>query len=251
MADPNPIAAGLFLLIGLVIFYLGFRQWRTYNQIKNTATSKVRSVAAGFCEIAGKIVAGQKILTTPFTKKQCVYYKYRIDEEVERVRTRNGKTEIDRDWETRFSGTESTPFYVEDDTGKIEVDPVTNAPEIYVKLNYEKQTNNWTNPPEVNEFLGERAKILRRPKRRFLESSLEIGENFYVLGTAFPKEGVVSEKREEMLVIKKGLNKLFIVSDSSENALVGGMKWSIGGMLLIGAGLIIVGVVFLLGLVGV
>ena len=50
---------------------------------------------------------------------------------------------------------------------------------------------------------------------------------------------------------KKSLNKIFIVSDSSENALVGGMKWSIGGMLLIGAGLIIVGVVFLLGLVGV
>ncbi len=244
MAYSNPIAGVLFLLIGLAVFYFGFRQWKIYNQIKNTATSKVRSVAAGFCEIVGKIVAGQKILTTPFTKKQCVYYHYRIEEEVEKIVVRRHGRTVEKEWETRFSGTDATPFYVEDDTGKIEVDPVTNAPNVYVKTNYGKQTNNGTNPPEVNEFLGEKANLLRRPKRRFSESSLELGENFYVLGTAFPKEGVVSEKREEMLTIRKGLNNTFIVSDSSEGVLTGGMKWTIGAMLLIGAGLILAGVLF-------
>jgi hypothetical protein len=59
-----------------------------------------------------------------------------------------------------------------------------------------------------------------------------------VTGTAVPKEGVESNKHEDMLLIKKGdFNKFFYISDRVEKDVLGSMR-NIALLFLIGGGLV-------------
>lgn len=78
-------------------------------------TSKIRSLAMGLAEIEGKLIM-QEPLISPIKSKTCIGFSYEIED-------------IDRDKEGResystiFYEQKCNPFYVEDDTGKIEVNP--------------------------------------------------------------------------------------------------------------------------------
>lgn len=99
------IAAGLF-------FWYGFYFLRMKRQIENTPTSRVRSVAMGMVEVKGKALR-QYALISPMSHTPCVYYrltKYR--------RVNNNQWKV-----SSVSSSDSVPFLLEDDTGRVEVDP--------------------------------------------------------------------------------------------------------------------------------
>lgn len=103
------LASGLGLLIHGIDLIVRKRL------IENTPTSRIRSMAMGFVELAGK--AKQKYaLKLPYLLADCVFYRYRI---LQRKQSQNVSS-----WVQVESGSSGpVPFYVEDETGSVLVDP--------------------------------------------------------------------------------------------------------------------------------
>ncbi len=70
----------LFLLVasvlGVVIFtFKLFRVWKIRHLIEDTPTSRLRSVAAGFVEVSGKITSNKPVIS-PISGSPCVFFRY-------------------------------------------------------------------------------------------------------------------------------------------------------------------------------
>ena len=96
------------------------RWLRIARLIEDTPTSRIRSAAQGYVELAGN---GLPLPGTrnpaPLTQRPCVWWRYRISRRAERgsgSRRRDG-------WQTVASGTSSLPFLLDDETGQCIVQP--------------------------------------------------------------------------------------------------------------------------------
>lgn len=98
--------------IALLLFYYAFHFLRLKRQMENTPTSKVRSVAMGMVEVKGKALRSYALIS-PMSNTPCVFYrltKYR----------RNIKNQ----WQVHsISSSDNVPFLLEDDTGRVEINP--------------------------------------------------------------------------------------------------------------------------------
>ncbi|WP_154660439.1 hypothetical protein [Halopiger goleimassiliensis] len=111
----------LFLLIvGLFLVYTGFRKYKTSQLIKNTPTQNIRSLAGGRAEITGTAVPADGLVEKPISDGECLYAKYRVEE---RRMIEIGKNRKWRVWVTVEEGEIGHDFYVEDETGRVPVDP--------------------------------------------------------------------------------------------------------------------------------
>jgi len=216
----NPVSI-LYALIavpaGIICLMDGFKRWSYYNTTKNTPTSKVEAVAAGFVEVYGEAIPKGDYFKSPFSGRECTFYTYTIEEDS------GGKGS----WLSLKEGCSDSPFFVEDGTGKIEVDPKDAEVKVENTKTFEVRSKDET-PPRIKEFLSEINIPEKTPSlilgpirdyydRRYTECIIEEGEKVFVTGTAVPKEGVLSERHEDTLFIKKGdLNEFFYVSDKAE-----------------------------------
>lgn len=109
----HAFASGTALfLVSAPLLWSGFYFIRLKRQIENTPTSKVRSVAMGMVEVKGRALR-KYALISPMSHIPCVFYrltKYR--------RENNNQWQV-----TSISASDSVPFLLEDDTGRVEVDP--------------------------------------------------------------------------------------------------------------------------------
>jgi len=175
--------------VGCALFAHGFVLWRRKRAIEDTPTAKVRSVALGAAELEG--VARQKDpLVAPVSGLPCAWYRYQIERE-----THSGK---EREWTTVASGDSADwPFYLEDTTGRVRVDPKGATAEIPNQI-YE------TNP----EITGALAKLLtdhgidctagwfgNRSRLRVSEARIDPGARLYVYGVAQARHGLQEERR--------------------------------------------------------
>ncbi|MFH1770987.1 MAG: hypothetical protein ABH828_05545 [archaeon] len=86
------------------------------QMIENIPTSKIRSIAMGLVEIKGIAEPfRKKLLKSPFSEKDCVYYRYTVEEY--RSSGKNSR------WVTIASGQSNDFFNLTDDTGTVLVDP--------------------------------------------------------------------------------------------------------------------------------
>ncbi len=100
-----------FLCLSPLLLWAGFHFIRLKRQIENTPTSKVRSIAMGMVEVKGRALR-QYALISPMSHIPCVFYrltKYRREKNQWKV--------------TSISSSNTVPFLLEDDTGKVEIDP--------------------------------------------------------------------------------------------------------------------------------
>ncbi|MDO9391765.1 MAG: GIDE domain-containing protein [bacterium] len=105
----------LGLALGVLIFTLGFELLRQKNLMENIPRSKARSAAMGLAEVQGK-AAPYVWLKSPLTLTECLYYKFLVEKYEQ-----EGKNSR---WKVVNEGSSTHFFYVEDETGKILVDPV-------------------------------------------------------------------------------------------------------------------------------
>ena len=98
---------------GLILF--GFTVLRRKHLLEDIPTSRIRSVAMGFAELAGR-AKSRTPLAAPYSQIPCVYFRYLVEEE--RRRSRGG-----REWVAIDRGASSEPFYLQDTTGALLVDP--------------------------------------------------------------------------------------------------------------------------------
>lgn len=102
--------------LGAGLFIFGFMGLRKKRLIEDTPTSKIRSVAMGLAEITG-IARLKYSLKSPFSGADCVYYRFLVEKEALGSKGRRG-------WKKVNEGMSAVYFYVEDETGKLLVDPL-------------------------------------------------------------------------------------------------------------------------------
>jgi hypothetical protein len=91
-------------------------QWRRARAFEDTPTSRVRSAAQGYVELAGVARALPGDPThSPLTGRSCVWYKYSVEE-----RSSSSSRE---EWHTIDSGICDETFAIEDATGQATVNP--------------------------------------------------------------------------------------------------------------------------------
>ncbi len=237
------IVVGVLLLFGVILLVYGFTVLKRKRLIENTPTSKIRSIAMGFVEIFGVVVAMKgKTFKSPFTEKDCVYYEYKIDE------FRGGKN---KRWVTIKSGEEKSNFSVKDDTGAVLVDPNDAAMELTKSYSFESGFGN--DPPEnVKNFLKginmnfEGVFGMNR-RLRYSEYIIRPGQNVYITGTAGDnpkvKEGTAVKGVDDVM-IQAGSNKnLYFICDKPEKEVLKRLKWTSLGLLATGALFTIIGLV--------
>lgn len=110
----SPVFPAVLLLLGVILFFVGFRTYRQYRIMADTPLIPVRSVPMGLVHVSGKSTGGNP-LTSPLTQVPCYYYEVKVERMVKRDNR--------EDWETTSTEKIETPFYLEDATGKILVHP--------------------------------------------------------------------------------------------------------------------------------
>lgn len=93
----------------------GVLQWRRARAFEDTPTSKIRSAAQGYVEFSGhaRALPGDPIVS-PLSGRRCVWWQYRVEE-----RSSFGR----RGWGLVDHGTSDAIFALDDDTGRVVVDP--------------------------------------------------------------------------------------------------------------------------------
>ncbi len=169
----------VFFCASAVAFYESFRALRVKRWIDHTPTSKARSVAMGMAELRGTARRAYNLLT-PLTSQACVHYRLR---RYEKVATGDGNKE-------RITGDTScgpVPFYLDDDTGTVLVDPLgaKMAPTHTQHLDGEYRTP-WG------------ASLVNEGNVRYVEEWIPEGTPLTVLGQATDMERPVVALRERV-----------------------------------------------------
>jgi hypothetical protein len=214
----------ILLLIGIVIFAVGFVWFRRKRLIENIPTSKIRSLAMGLVEINGVVVPYQeKLLVSPLTKKNCVYYHYLVERYEEHYNPKTKRKE--GHWVMVQNEKQNVQFSLKDDTGMVLVDP--NRADVDVKKDYQTRQGNM----------------------RYSEWYIEPNDALYILGTAAenPYQKEAPAVHEENIMIQKGqYEKQYMISDKSEKQILKTLTILTYGTWCMGIVFILIGIVLLL-----
>lgn len=109
----HAFSSGSFLfLLSALLFWSGFHFIRLRRQIENTPTSKIRSIAMGMVEVKGRAIR-RYALISPMSHTACVFYRL-----TKYHRKQNNQWTV-----TSTSSSANVPFFLEDNTGRVEIDP--------------------------------------------------------------------------------------------------------------------------------
>jgi uncharacterized protein YjeT (DUF2065 family) len=210
----------VLILTGIILFLVALYVQKKKRLITDTPTSKIRSLAMGLVEIFGQVIPFHKrVFKSPFTNKDCVYYKYTIEE----LRS-NGKNSH---WVTIKKDEHKTLFYLKDETGMVLVDPT--SAQIEAKKDFEFQSGFRKDPPEqVIQFLSAHKLSYEgflglNKTLRYRETIIVPDDTLYIMGTAgenpYKKEGQINQV--DSIMIQKGtVEKQYYISDKSEKQIV-------------------------------
>ena len=228
MSDDNDDITWAFVGAGFGVFsfFRGFRVLRNKRLIENTPTSKCRSVAMGLCEVAGR-ATGEQTMPSLIGKLPCYSSQIRIERYVKR-----GKRSR---WEKVCEEQQGIPFFLEDATGRVKVDPGGAELDIPAELEYGTSGarallgltlerlkgaghSSADIPSLFYNFCSSRG-ISTHGQMRFWERNLAPGDPVYVLGSAEEQRGVEDER--ERVIIRKGKHHpWFFIAESSEKELL-------------------------------
>ncbi|MFH2035557.1 MAG: GIDE domain-containing protein [Candidatus Zixiibacteriota bacterium] len=236
---------GFLGFIGLALVWHGLDRMKKHRLIRDIPQSKVRSIAIGIVEVHGTVKTEAPI-KTPFSDSDCVYYRYEIKEYRRHTsRDSKGRTSTTYRWDTIAFGSRHIPFYAEDDTGQIYVNPALAEFNVDVKKVFYQHAGvfggitslietlkNWDANDEqhfdssnlkLNPYVEKSGFVFRSSKvgdRKYYEYYLEPGENLFVIGTAANWDDAPNG-----ICIQKGENQpAFIISNKTEEVLLKAMK---------------------------
>jgi hypothetical protein len=238
-----------FLIVGLLMIWGATQRYLLIQKIKNTATSKVRSVAVGLVELHGKAKCKED-LASPISKAKCIYWKI-----VGEYYHKSGKH---HKWSVMFREEDRKQFYLQDDSGKMVIDPTGGEIDIPADL---ESTGHLIDKPEggllgilqktpINPKILAYIRSDERIRQKFFSYSgypIRVKESFiaendplFVLGTAETAAGASSAVAHENLIMKKGSDNILYISDTQESNVVDKLKWPMWIFLLLG--LIVAGI---------
>ena len=179
-ADDFWLWAIALVVITIISFYFAFIFLNRKRIIEDTPTSKIRSAAQGYIELAGhgQLMEGQPIIA-PLTGKTCTWYEYKVEE--------HRKTGKNSEWRTIRKGVSDELFLIKDETGQCIIDPEgANVTVNDKNVWYGHQATPSTVP---NHLPGNKKKnifgsigISVGKKYRYTEKLLHSGESLYAIG---------------------------------------------------------------------
>ena len=229
-----------FAGVGLYLFFKGFDELNEKGLLEGTPVSNARSVAMGFCQVAGKTIpVKDKLVCAPFSQKQCVYCTWTIQE---KHHGKNGSY-----WVDIKTGTLGGYFFLRDATGQVTVNAQSSSLEGLAEHDFEYPPKK--EPEHIKAFL-EQIRVsdssflgLFGRELKYVECCIEPDATLYVFGTAVPNDLpdqlTTPDGKSSDVLIQKG-NQRYIISTRSEREIVSGFNnWSKIGIIL--------GALFMLG----
>jgi len=140
---------------GLYLFVKGFHLLRFKRLILNTPLSRIHSASIGLVEVTGTPI-GPCVLKAPVTGDPCYYYNVRAFQWVE---THDNKHE----WKRVLDETLFVPFFLEDTTGRVLVNPQGAQMDVHRSFTDEIDVAVFSMPgvcpPNVRDFLARRGLV--------------------------------------------------------------------------------------------
>ena len=169
---------------GLYGFFRGFQILRRKRLILNTPASKIRSASMGLVEISGMAV-GPHVITSPLKRSECFYYRSLAWEL--NHRGKNGE------WVKVADETLHVPFYLDDSTDKLLVDPRGADMDLHCEFHEEYHAESLSGdgdaPAFVREFLV-RHSVNARGKIKLEEYCIKPESFLFALGTLSQNPGL-------------------------------------------------------------
>jgi hypothetical protein len=252
------IGGVIALGVGVAILYGGFARWQQYRLIQDTPTETVRAAAAGRTELAGvaEPIESAGTLERPFSGGDCLVAEYEIEE--------YEHDDDGSDWRTLDSGTRLVPFAVDDDTGRMRVEPAPDATYEFKDQHISRRVigSDEQTPAAVARFLREHTTIdvqqsggvsgmLFGERRRYTQRVLPPGSEVYLLGGAEPAEDATGTDADRLVLRSDDASDAFIIATKDESEVVSSYRWQAPVLLFLGLAFGAVGVYLLVTELGV
>jgi hypothetical protein len=169
---------------GVYLFYRGFRLLQRKRLILDTPASKIRSASMGLVEING-LAVGPYTMTAPITGVPCYYFRTTAWQWQQRGR--NSK------WVKVADESLHVPFFLDDNTGRVLVDPQGAEMDIHRDYHDEFSTSLFSSslgiPPNVTGFLARHGVSTDR-KIKVDECCIKPKNSLFILGTLAQNPGL-------------------------------------------------------------
>lgn len=191
--------AGAVYVVGLVGLALGLGNLDEYRLVRRTPTADAVAVDPGPVEVAGEALPADGTLRTPFGDREALCVRWRIEEYRDYGRRSA--------WTTVEYGDGGVPFFVDDGTGRVCVDPAGGdlrlGEEHTVAVDADEDI-----PAAIRDFVVDRPDVaLGGDDRRFVESHVAPGDPVVVLGVAsrsfsgeYPDDTVIGAGDDDVLL---------------------------------------------------
>jgi hypothetical protein len=208
--DGRPIAWCIFgFFAGLYLFYRGFRLLQRRQLILNTPVSKIRSASMGMVELNG-LAVGPYTMIAPITERACYYYRTVAWEWKRRGRSSQ--------WVKVAAECMHVPFFLDDNTGKVMVDPCGADLDLHRDFHQEFCDGLFTikeeAPANVHSFLS-RHGVSTTNKIKVEEFCIKPKNSLFMLGTLDDNPGLevtqqpIQDEEHNTLTLRSALNLSF------------------------------------------
>lgn len=175
---------GIGFCAGIGFFLYGFRLLQRRRLILDTPFSKIRSASMGLVEVSGLAVSPYTV-TAPITGKPCYYHRTQVWE----LRQRQRKKE----WVQIIGECAHVPFFIEDSTGRVLVDPRGADLDLHCDFKEEFSDSlfarNSAAPDSVYSFLASHG-LTASNNLRVEEYCIKPKNSLFILGTLGENPGI-------------------------------------------------------------
>jgi hypothetical protein len=169
---------------GIYLFIHGFQLLKRRRLILDTPVSKIRSASLGMVEISG-LAVGPYTMIAPITARPCYYFRTLVWEWKQRGRS--------KEWVKVAAECMHVPFFVDDNTGRMMVDPRGAELELHRDFQQEFCDSFFTTkdpvPDNVRTFLA-RHGIATNNKIKVEEFCIKPKNSLFILGTLMENPGI-------------------------------------------------------------
>ena len=169
---------------GMILFFYGFRLLKRRRLILDTPFSKIRSASIGMVEVSGQAV-GPYTMIAPITARPCYYYRTLVWEWKQ-----HGKN---KEWVKVAGECMHIPFFVDDNTGCLLIDPRGADLELHRDFQEEFNGSFFSGrddaPTNVNNFLA-RHGVVTNNKIKVEEFCIKPKNALFILGTLAENPGL-------------------------------------------------------------
>jgi len=185
-SDPTGLLlwCGVGFCLGIYLFYRGFRLLQRRRLILDTPFSKIRSASMGMVEISG-LAVGPYTMVAPLTSRPCYYYRTLVWEWKQSGRSKQ--------WVKVAGESRHVPFFVDDNTGRMLIDPRGAELELHRDFRQEFSDSFFSTkepvPDTVRIFLA-RHGVLTNHKIKVEEFCIKPKNALFIMGTLAENPGI-------------------------------------------------------------